>query len=610
MRASTGDSGVRVLPEVFKHRLLQVAEETLDSLQAIWKEAGYEEIEQQRLLGDLLNKMKLTCSNELAAEQQILEHAKLEVEAKIEEYEHLNAQLGREANIDHIDVLNYSDKLSELEKLISTISVEVGQRSKLLNTEIAKIEELTELLGSYMPNMSIFDGPEGTCELSDIRLGLMQDYVATLESTKAQRIEEMKKLALDCKSHIADLSLEEEGFNTMSLAEQYAKCDKSILLYINKKQFTFDLHQKDLTQLSCRLKSFTEEKDKRREELAKTGAEIARLWSLLRTPAVERENFQSSFKMNLSMSTLTKGVEELERLREVRATSMKSIIASIRSDIETLWNEAGIESIDNRSKEFALYFEPVESLQDSAVEEHEAYFSSLRKRVEELKPLLLKVSRREGIIQDRIELEHIQLNPERLTARGPNAREERKREEAMTRGVRTLDKVTKDLMTHIATWEEANGPFTYAGERYAERVSSQEEQYIEIRDALRESRKKGKTTKDAGNTAASSFKPTLATANSNRRTTTNTHGNVTATPCAKSATSRVASVTKTVPKEKPIKEEPAVVITPVVDENIPNKASIDRCSSASDGSQVSQLTEVKERPSTATILRTASAGQM
>lgn len=53
------------------------------------------------------------------------------------------------------------------------------------------------------------------------------------------------------------------------------------------------------------------------------------------------------------------------------------------------------------------------------------YFNALRQRVENLKPILQKIARREGVVQERVELEHIQLNPERLTARGPNAREER-----------------------------------------------------------------------------------------------------------------------------------------------------------------------------------------
>jgi len=44
---------------------MQLADETVESLQGIWREAGYEEVECQGLLGDLLNKMKLTCAAEV-----------------------------------------------------------------------------------------------------------------------------------------------------------------------------------------------------------------------------------------------------------------------------------------------------------------------------------------------------------------------------------------------------------------------------------------------------------------------------------------------------------------------------------------------------------------
>lgn len=73
------------------------------------------------------------------------------------------------------------------------------------------------------------------------------------------------------------------------------------------------------------------------------------------------------------------------------------------------------------------------------------YFNKLKDRVELLRPLLAKIQKRETIAQERIELEHIQLNPERLTARGPKAREDRKREEAMTVRVKNLDKLTKEV---------------------------------------------------------------------------------------------------------------------------------------------------------------------
>lgn len=35
-------------------------------------------------------------------------------------------------------------------------------------------------------------------------------------------------------------------------------------------------------------------------------------------------------------------------------------------------------------------------------------------------------------------------------------------------------------MTHIAAWEETNGPFMYGGDRYADRVALQDEHYIEV----------------------------------------------------------------------------------------------------------------------------------
>jgi hypothetical protein len=124
------------------------------------------------------------------------------------------------------------------------------------------------------------------------------------------------------------------------------------------------------------------------------------------------------------------------------------------------------------------------------VDRHEAYYSMIRGRVEVLRPLLQKISRREVIAQERIELEHIQMNPERLSARGPNAREDRKREEGMHTRVKGLEKMTRELMAQIAQWEAENGQFLYGGEVYSERVAKQEESYIEIRDSLRNSRKK------------------------------------------------------------------------------------------------------------------------
>lgn len=445
MRVSTGESGIRVLPEMFKHRLLQLAEETVDSLQQIWKEAGYEEIECQRLLGDLLAKLKTTCSNELAAEQQILEHAKGEAENSIKEYIHLNEQLGRTVNVDYLANMNLTDRLTELDRILEAINTEVSGRQKIFDQELCSINSLTKALGEQVATEANFRGPAGTPTLSDLRLQLMVDYKSDLENQKNKRMEEIKNLAKECYVHMCDLMYAEEGYSTMKDSESYLQMDKQIVKFAKTFEFTLGLTKKDLSTITLRLNSFLEEKERRRTELAKTGEEIAKLWTVLRIPSVEREQFQNSFKKNLSMETLNKGFEELKRLQETRRRSFGRVITSIRDDIQALWEEAGIESEDNRKSEFSMFYQDVEILEDSAIESHEAYFNTLRTRVEQLKPILLKISRRETIIQERIELEHLQLNPERLTARGPNAREERKREEAMATRVKNIDKITKEV---------------------------------------------------------------------------------------------------------------------------------------------------------------------
>ena len=79
------------------------------------------------------------------------------------------------------------------------------------------------------------------------------------------------------------------------------------------------------------------------------------------------------------------------------------------------------------------------------MDEHELYFQSLSHRAEELRPLLERISLRESVIEDRLALESLQLNPDRLKSRGANSFAERKREEAMRREVKSLDRITTEV---------------------------------------------------------------------------------------------------------------------------------------------------------------------
>lgn len=360
--------GYKVLPEMFKHRLHQLSEESVTNLQAIWVEAGYEEVECQRLLGDLLDKVKVLFRNEIAAEQQILDHAKVQVRTTSEELRDMNEKLGRPTNIEYLKPMNYTDKLAELERLIDMVIGEVSERQGLLDEEIHQIDTLLDLLGEPQPAEDAFSGPPGTSYLSDVRLNLMKSFRENLEETKAKRLEEATKVAKECYGHMQDLMYAEEGYNTMSDSALYLVMDKNIIKSCkNTKDFCLGLTKQDLQTLAQRLKRFAEEKECRRRSLAETGEEIAKLWSLLRVPSVEREIFQNSFKKNLSMETINKGYQELTRLQELRKSSLSKVIENIRSDILTLWIEAGIESDTQRQEEFPQYYLLAEQLDETIV---------------------------------------------------------------------------------------------------------------------------------------------------------------------------------------------------------------------------------------------------
>lgn len=149
----------------------------------------------------------------------------------------------------------------------------------------------------------------------------------------------------------------------------------------------------------------------------------------------------------------------MERLKVLRLASLGRIVTEIRAEIVPIWVELGVDTDEQRQCEFPLYYIPVDELEDTAVDNHEAYLNELKARVEELRPLLQKIAKREAVVLERIELEHIQLNPERLTARGPQARQDRKREEGMTTRVKNLEKTTKEILGMISTWEDKHGQF-------------------------------------------------------------------------------------------------------------------------------------------------------
>lgn len=599
----------------FKGKLASTIDATLHGLNQVWLEAGYEEEEKQNLLGCFLEKLQQHCTQELEAETKILEHAKQQLKSDYAQYCVYCTQLGRPSPESEAEMgSNLSDMLAELERRTEIITKEVLEREAVLNAAIKDVKDLCTVLGEPMPEAKEYAGPAGTHELADIRVKLLHKLRERLAQRKTEVREEQRGLVSSCLKCAVDMSLSSLAAMqqiALSAEEQQAAggdcalTDAALMALVTVEdeattapvltQAKLESQFKtatagDLALLRARLASLDREKQQRKASLASTGVEIARLWTLLRVPVAEREEFQKSFKMNLSRETLDAGEKELARLQDLRRQNFKAVIASIRQDICGLWMEcdgiptpeegSGVEvDVSHHAEEFPAYFTPVEDLDDQAMELHETELSRLKAYVEqEYRPLLTKVARREAIVQDRAALAVLQQNPERLTARGPSAREDRKREEVMTVRVRGLDKLTKDLTATITQWEATHGKqFVYNGNRYLDTMVEQEEAHVSARDSQRNARKRKDSS---GPTTVSKTMRKSGTAHGNR-STANTAGGSQVMPLS----------TKNLNLH--VQESGGA----------PEKERLSRASTISSDTCCTSATEIKERASTCTVVR-------
>jgi hypothetical protein len=283
------------------------------------------------------------------------------------------------AILDSLNPLNYADKLNVLENLIADICVEVNQRQSLLNKEFLNLKEVVDTLGEEPPSLERFKGPNGTPELSDLRLNLIRQCKAEFLGLKEERKNETITIISKCKQNIIDLVLDEEGLDSM---RQYESLYKKISRFLKNSEFTFGLQKGDINNLIAFSKRLVKEKDDRRAELTKTGDDIAHLWNLLRFTSAEREQFTASFEMNLSLKTLSRGREELRRLKEVRTQSLGKIVNRIREDISSLWEEMGVKSYEEQRLAFPDFFENLkDNLNESVVRFNFNFFYSVQELI-------------------------------------------------------------------------------------------------------------------------------------------------------------------------------------------------------------------------------------
>jgi len=262
-----------------------------------------------------------------------------------------------------------------------------------------------------------------------------------------------------------------------------------------------------LDALTKRVSELHAEKRKRKAKLAEMGAIIGELWEKLHVPNEEQRAFAEGIN-GLGEETLAKGEKEIARLYQMKEAMMGRLIADCRKRIHDLWAETNATDSQKSSFNNSMNVQDEALFNDDLLSKHENYATLLEQRLEQMRPILDMVAKREVVVEERMQYEEFLKDPNRLQQRGAALTQQLMKEEKMSRRIKKdLPKYTEVITRKLKEWaNDHNEPFLYNGEDYLEVMNRQEIQWQEYKEnqAMIKRQKKQQERTVYSNTSSSS----------------------------------------------------------------------------------------------------------
>eukprot|EP00968_Pinguiococcus_pyrenoidosus_P021626 scaffold2862_cov272-Pinguiococcus_pyrenoidosus.AAC.10 len=208
---------------------------------------------------------------------------------------------------------------------------------------------------------------------------------------------------------------------------------------------------------------------------------------------------------------------------------MAELINAMQQEIRRLWVELGIPAApvtsllesaeDSKRREnanhfpsFATYMEADVSADTHVLERLEQEKDALDQRLARVKPILKKIEQRQQLIEDRMELEELKKDPQRLLGR--QGMKQRKKEEEMEKRIRQkLPTLTERLIQDLREWQQDNDgeAFMYEGRPYLETIEESDRSFRQYRAQQARTRAQ-RRQQDRENTRRTSQVGTIRTA--------------------------------------------------------------------------------------------------
>ena len=451
-------------------------------LEEIWDEVGYSPDERSTEIKDLIQKFREICDCKVAAEQ----HFAATYRQTISEAKEEVRQLSNALKVD-VDPQLLSDDTPTQTLIDEHASLEVVLEG-LRNTATTAKEDMQSCLTFLIETSNALGAsidPKWYDIESDLTMRRREQFHKKMDELRdalSTRTSAVIQLVRDCQQLIDDLRMDVQNDGSdldRRIAGSLVRTNKETYALVSQKrsETCVGINASALDDLTHRLAQLHAEKRRRKGLLQEMGAEIAILWEKLHINEEEQMAFTMSVQ-GLSLETISKGETELKRLRALKSEMLVNLLEEARNTVKKLWELTNVK-IEERRSFTPYYVRDESSMNDELLEKYEAYIQTLQIRMEQMKPILRLIERREVIVLERIQYEDLQKDPERLTQRGAALTKQLMAEERMAiRIKRDLPKLTEKLTETLNEWKAVHQEdFQHNGEVYTQIMARQEEEW-------------------------------------------------------------------------------------------------------------------------------------
>lgn len=490
--ADRGHSMVLLSPSrTIAENLTQLATSTGHQLEEIWDEVGYSPEDRAAQLSDLIVQFRDICENKIAEERGVAETFRQTIAEAKEEMKLLHSSLrldvvesqaaGLLTSSSAVGVQTLSDELATLEASLDSLRIAAAEAKEDIRNCHEYLLEAHAALGISMdPSWN-----DTESDLTTQRRAQFHKKKSEMKEELSSRTKAVVQLVRDCQQLMDELCVDPEtDATTRRITGSLVRSkDGSFIMASKKRSDTcVGMCAKALEELTKQVAKLHKEKKRRKQKLQQMGSEIAQLWEKLRVPVDEQMVFTKSVQ-GLGEDTMEKGEAELERLHLLKAEMLGNLIAEARDVITDLWNQTNATP-ETQDSFKALHVRDESLYDDELLEKHDEYIATLQARLEQMRPILRLIERREVVLQERYEYEELQKDSERLKQRGAAMTKQLMAEEKMAKRIkRDLPKLTEHLIEKLAEWNENHeSDFQFKGEIYLDVIARQEDEWKQYKE--------------------------------------------------------------------------------------------------------------------------------